>query len=106
MKAIQLFCIFLTGLLASGSVLAAVPATGHVPDQYIVTLSSGTDPASVANEMALQHGLAVRHVYRYALTGFAARVPHPSQLEGARRLRRFHLEPDRSPYRGFERSRR
>lgn len=75
MKAIQLFCIFLTGLLASGTALAAAPATGQVPDHYIVTLSAGTDPASVANEMALQHGLAVRHVYRHALTGFAARVP-------------------------------
>lgn len=75
MKTIQLLYVFLTGILASAPILAAVPASGQVPDHYIITLSPGTQPADVANELALQHGLGLRHVYRHALSGFAARVP-------------------------------
>ena len=64
-----------TGLLLNLPAWSAVPPTGKVPDQYIVTLDKGVDPASVANEMAAQHGLGIRHVYRHAIKGFAARIP-------------------------------
>jgi subtilisin family serine protease len=75
MKAVQFFVVLLSFYWTSHSALAAAPATGHVPDHYIVTLSAGTDPTSVANEIALQHGLTLRHVYRHSLIGFAARMP-------------------------------
>lgn len=64
-----------TGLLLNLPAWSAVPPSGKVPDQYIVTLDKSVDPASVANEMAAQHGLGIRHVYRHAINGFAARIP-------------------------------
>lgn len=75
MQTYQRLLILFTLLTTNGLSFAAAPPTGSVPDHYIVTLSTGADPAGVANDMALQHGLSVRHVYRYALTGFAARIP-------------------------------
>jgi len=75
MKSIQQLVLLFTLFLMSSVSFAAAPPHGQVPEHYIVTLSAGVNPASVANEMALQHGLSVRHVYRHALTGFAARIP-------------------------------
>ncbi|MCK4742266.1 MAG: S8 family serine peptidase [Sulfuriflexus sp.] len=75
MKHIQQLSLLFSVFLASTSLFAAAPANDLVPDHYIVILSADSNPASVANEMAVKHGLSVRHVYRYALNGFAARIP-------------------------------
>ena len=75
MKSIQQLFLLVAALQISSLSFAAAPPTGVVPDHYIVTLSAVSNSASVANEMAQQHGLSVRHVYRHALTGFAARIP-------------------------------
>jgi subtilisin family serine protease len=42
---------------------------------YIVVLRDSADPLAVAREHASAHGLAVEHVYRHALKGYAATVP-------------------------------
>lgn len=75
MKIIKSLFVFLTLSHVVALSFAAVPPTGKVPDHYIVTLSSGADAATVANEMALQHGLTVGHVYSHSITGFSARIP-------------------------------
>lgn len=63
------------GIIISASAYAAAPVNTQVPGHYIITLTAQANPAAVANEMALRHGLMVRHVYRHAITGFAAKVP-------------------------------
>jgi hypothetical protein len=45
-----------------------------IPNQYIMVLNddiSGSEVASVAANLSRLHGGAIRHVYRYALSGFA-----------------------------------
>ena len=56
-------------------VLAFAPGSGPVPDQYIIKLRPNEHAPTVANEMALSHGLGIGHVYQHALHGFSARVP-------------------------------
>ncbi len=46
-----------------------------LPDRWIVVLKPGVDPQATAQEMAARYGGAVRHVYRFALNGFALQVP-------------------------------
>lgn len=48
----------------------------NVPDNYIVILKDGTNPWSVANEMAQQRGLGISHIYGTAVNGFSALVPN------------------------------
>ncbi|CAD6517802.1 Subtilisin amylosacchariticus [metagenome] len=50
-------------------------APSYVPDNYIVILKDGTNPWSVANEMAQQRGLGISHVYETAIHGFSAVIP-------------------------------
>ena len=66
--------ILLSAWIAS-PVMAFVPDSGPVPDQYIIKLRPNEHPANVANEMALNHGLGIGHVYQHAFHGFSARVP-------------------------------
>jgi subtilisin family serine protease len=61
--------------LTASPVWAFVPDSGPVPDHYIIKLRPNQNAATVANEMALSHGLGIRHVYRHAFNGFSARVP-------------------------------
>ena len=47
-----------------------------VPDSYIVVFKDDVaSPASVASEMARQHGLSLAFVYSHALKGFSATIP-------------------------------
>ena len=47
-----------------------------IPGQYIVVMHDDVaNPAAVANEMALAHGLGLGHVYGHALKGFSATFP-------------------------------
>jgi hypothetical protein len=41
---------------------------------YIVVFVDGTDPDAVADELAAAHGFTPKHVFRNALTGFAAEL--------------------------------
>ncbi len=64
------------GVLAAPGVGAAEPAPpSRPPDRYIVVLDDGVDSGRVADEHARAFGAEVRHVYRAALRGYAARVP-------------------------------
>lgn len=49
-------------------------------------LKDGTDPGAIAAEHARGHGAEMRHVYRTALNGYAARIP-------AGRLRALRADP-------------
>jgi subtilisin family serine protease len=50
--------------------------TGPVPGQYVVVFDDDvTDPRGLANALARQNGFAPRHVYEFALKGFAAAMP-------------------------------
>ncbi len=63
-------------MLAVPSVSAAAPsAAGGRADSYIVVLGDGIDPGQAAEEHAQRLGAEVRHVYRAALNGYAARIP-------------------------------
>lgn len=68
----------------------SLPASGVIPNRYIVVLNQGADHARVAG----RHGLAPDQVYTHALKGFAAFVP-PGQF---RQLQRDSdiatIEPD------------
>jgi hypothetical protein len=59
------------------------PGPFAVPDQYIVTLRPGADPAAFANEEQAR-GNRVDHVYRAALNGYAGAL-NPAEV--APRLR-------------------
>ena len=67
-----------------------------VPGQYIVVLKNDrpTDPRAVANE-ARNQGVVVRHVYEYAIKGFAIRVPNQQVLDRLLANPRIdYVEPD------------
>ena len=47
-----------------------------IPNQYIVVLKNNVvDPETVANDMALKHGLGKGQIYGHALKGFSAVIP-------------------------------
>ena len=58
---------------------------GQVRDWYIVTLrDTAPDPGTIATDLAVADGLMISHVYRFALEGFAAKIP-PAAVEALRR---------------------
>jgi subtilisin family serine protease len=54
--------------------------TEKIPDTYIVVFDEDAveeeDPRAVANEQAQANGLELKHVYRHALKGYAAKFPN------------------------------
>ena len=86
-KTALLALLILIGSLFVFSAGLQVNAQGKsdvAPGSFIVVLKdSAANPQDVANEMALQHGLAVGHVYATALKGFSATIP-PARLERIR----------------------
>jgi subtilisin family serine protease len=64
----------LTGF--AGPANAAPPPTtpASVPGAWIVTLEAGQVPDQVSAEHGRQHGARIDHLYRYAMTGYAARM--------------------------------
>lgn len=78
-----------------GVVHAALPNQGVIPDHYIIKLVPAVLPTKAANGMAKAHGLTIKHVYRHAFNGFAARVPS-GRLAGLKRDPRVaSVVPDR-----------
>jgi hypothetical protein len=82
-KILHLFplgALVLGGVLALAFTTTSAPANDQViPGKFIVLTAAGVDPAEVAAE----HGLAAQHVYRSALSGFAAPV-HSGKLSDLR----------------------
>ncbi|MDP1818871.1 MAG: S8 family peptidase [Acidimicrobiales bacterium] len=82
-------------LLGSPGVSGATPSLGaQRPEPYIVVLRDGVDPAEVADAHARRMGAEVGHVYRAALSGYAARIP-AGRLAALRADPRVaYVEPD------------
>ena len=59
---------------SSGAHAAGAPE-GVVPEHYIVLLGPNENASAVAQQMSQGLDLRLRHVYRHAFNGFAARVP-------------------------------
>ena len=79
-------------VVALAALAAALPARARAEDRpsgrYIVVLKgSPTDPGEVAAEHAQRYGVVPSHVYRHALEGYAATVPH-AELGKLRRDRK------------------
>jgi len=58
-----------------GLVAPAASAAAAGPDRYIVVLKDGPDAPQTAEDHARRLGADVRHVFRSALHGYAARLP-------------------------------
>jgi len=67
--------VFMAAMVVPGVTGAAPSLPAGPPDRYIVVLKDGVDAGQVASEHARGLGAEVRHVYRAALNGYAARVP-------------------------------
>ncbi len=67
--------VFMAAMVVPGVTGAAPSLPPGPPDSYIVVLKDGVDSGQVASEHARGLGAEVRHVYRAALNGYAARVP-------------------------------
>jgi subtilisin len=76
---------------------AAVPpqSQGTIPGAWIVTLAEGQSPERVSSEHARRHGAQVDHLYRYALTGYAARMSEQSADRVSRDPRVTSVQRDR-----------
>jgi len=94
MRKVVVATVMLLGVLAVPGTGVAAPAGAPMADPYIVVLKDGTDPGQAADEHARAWGAEVRHVYRSALHGYAARIP-PGRLARLRADSRVaYVEPD------------
>lgn len=73
-----LLSLLAISILSTG-ILGVTPshaASDKIPDNYIVVLNDGiSNPSSIANDMAKQHGLSITHVYGTAIKGYSAVIP-------------------------------
>ena len=67
--------IAVLGVASSSVVLSSSASAQKIPSRYIVVLNDVDEPGAVANAMASEHGLAIIHVYKYALKGYNAIIP-------------------------------
>lgn len=70
--------------------VASVVSPAQVGNRYIVVLERGANPQTVAASV----GAATRHVYRHALTGFAASLPPEAVAALSRNPNVVRIEPD------------
>ena len=91
------FSVLMMTLLLAGLSSAQIPGRPAevIPGQFIVVLNDDVaNPAAVAQELSVQHGLALGHVYQVALKGFSARIP-ASRLSAVQSDPRVsYVEPD------------
>lgn len=73
---------------------AAVAGSNAVENQFIVVLQADVAPGAAASDLAARHGGQVLHVYRYALNGFALRVPAGAVPGISQDPRVAYVEPD------------
>jgi hypothetical protein len=76
-KSLQFFAVIgLFSILLVSGITGSVSASPElIRDRYIVILNDDAEPWSVANEMALERGLAISNVYGNAVNGFSATIP-------------------------------
>jgi subtilisin len=67
--------IFGMALFAGQAKTGAAQDNDRIPGQYIVVLNDSQDADAAAVELAGKHGLALGHIYKYALKGFSATIP-------------------------------
>ncbi len=93
-KLIAAAAVSLTAAAVPGVSAAAPAAPAGPPASYIVVLHEGSDPEQVGQEHGRRFNAEVKHVYRSALRGYAARVPAArlGELRSDRRV--AYVEPD------------
>jgi subtilisin family serine protease len=95
--ALLLIAMALALLLACGAVLAQVrPSNGGGLQRYIVVLNDGVSSSGdVAQGHARRYGARITDVYKYALKGYAARIPEQGLSAIRQDPRVDFVEPDR-----------
>ncbi len=89
MKAIRFLSVL---AIAAGASIALAQV---IPNQYIAVFKDDVrNHPAAAQSMAGQHGLAVGHVYQFALKGFAFRGSAQAAAALARRPQIAYVEPD------------
>jgi len=89
MKAIRFLSVL---AIAAGASIALAQV---IPNQYIAVFKDDVrNHPAAAQSMAAQHGLAVGHVYQFALKGFAFRGSPQAAAALARRPQIAYVEPD------------
>lgn len=87
--------VLAAGLVPAGVGAAPAQEQGEgIDGRYVVVLDAG-DPDEVAAEHARDHGARVRHVYRHALRGYAARMSEQAAGRISRDGRVAYVEADR-----------
>lgn len=89
MKAIRFLSVL---AIAAGASIALAQV---IPNQYIAVFKDDVrNHPAAAQSMAAQHGLALGHVYQFALKGFAFRGSPQAAAALARRPQIAYVEPD------------
>ena len=86
-----------TALTALAAPANAAPPPGGpaaIPGAWIVTLDEAASPERVSAEHARQHGAQVDHLYRYAISGYAARMSDRAAARVAQDPRVASVERD------------
>jgi hypothetical protein len=79
--------------------LVGAPAEDVIPGQYIVIFRDGVrSPAATAKEMAVAHGLKLRHTYSHTVRGFSAVVPEGRLAALQRHPLVEYVQPNRYLY--------
>ncbi len=80
--------LFVITVISTGTMgfAPAQAAPQNIPGQYIVVLNDNTsNPQSVANDMAKEHGFKVSHVFNNAIQGFTIQVQNDNVLNKIQR---------------------
>ena len=86
--------VFLAAAAVPGVSAATPPAPAGPPAPYIVVLRDGSDPNQIGEEHGRRFNAEVRHVYRSALRGYAARIPAARLAEVRADPRVAYVEAD------------
>jgi hypothetical protein len=79
--------------------LVGAPAEDVIPGQYIVVFRDDVrSPAAAAKEMAVAHGLKLRHTYSHTIRGFSATVPEGRLVALRRHPLVEYVQPNRYLY--------
>lgn len=81
----------ITALIAVPSIASSAPVREH---SYIVVLKAGANSKAAAADHRTRHGADIKHVYRHALSGYAARVSQRELAELRSDPRVAYVEPD------------
>ena len=95
MRLTVILAVLVAGLVAAPGVSAAPQDGDVVPGSYIVTLQADEAVAAVAADHGRRLGADVRHVYRHAVRGYAARMSAAQAELVAADPRVAAVEPDR-----------